>query len=56
MTTTTIILLAVYVIGLLVTLLIVKKWENPVIEKIFYVAFWPLTLLLYLIHKIHESL
>ena len=52
---TTIIILA-YIIGLVITLFIVKKWTNPLIEKIFAVVFWPCTLILAGIHWIHMML
>lgn len=54
--TTTIIILTAYIIGLVITLFIVKKWTNPLIEKIFAVIFWPCTWLLYGIHWIHMKL
>ena len=50
---TGIILSVIYIIGLVVTLFIVKKWENPIVEKIFAVVFWPLTLILAGIHWIY---
>ena len=52
---TTIIILA-YIIGLVITLFIVKKWTNPLIEKIFAVIFWPCTWILCFIHWIHMKL
>ena len=33
-----------------------KNWENPVVEKIFAVVFWPLTAVLYSIHWIHNKM
>lgn len=54
--TTGIILLAVYIIGLVITLFFVKKWENPLIEKIFAVVFWPCTLILAVIHWLHMKI
>ena len=55
-TTTIISIIAAYIIGLVVTLFIVKKWKNPLIEKIFAVVFWPCTLILAGIHWIHRKL
>ena len=49
-------LLVVYVIGLIISCVIVSKWESPVVEKIFAVVFWPLTAVLYGIHWIHNKL
>lgn len=50
-------LLVVYVIGLIISCVIVSKWENPaVVDKIFAVVFWPLTAVLYGIHWIHNKL
>lgn len=45
-----------YIIGAAITYFKVKKWNNPLIEKIFAVAFWPLTAVLYGIHWIHNKL
>ena len=55
-TTTIIIIIAAYIIGLVVTLFIVKECTNPLIEKIFAVVFWPCTLILAGIHWIHMKL
>lgn len=55
-TTTIIIIIAAYIIGLVVTLFIVKKWTNPLVEKLFAVFFWPCTWILCFIHWIHMKL
>ena len=46
----------VYIVGAFITYKKVKKWENPIIDKIFAVVFWPFTAVLYGIHWIHNKL
>lgn len=53
---TTIILLAIYIIGAIATWFVVKNWENPIIEKIFAMVFWPCTLILAVIHWLHMKI
>lgn len=48
--------IVVYIVGAFVTYGKVKSWSNPTIDKIFAVAFWPLTAVLYGIHWIHNKL
>jgi hypothetical protein len=53
---TTIILLAIYIIGAIATWFVVKNWENPIVEKFFAVVFWPCTLILAVIHWLHMKI
>lgn len=56
MTTTWLIIAIVYILGALVTWLLVRKWENVLLDKIAAVAVWPGTLILYIIHLLHKEL
>lgn len=56
MSTVAIILIAVYIIGVVITGCVVRNWENPFIEKVFAVVFWPLSAVLYCIHWLHMKL
>lgn len=47
------ILLAVYVIGIAVTLSLVKGWKKSLYEKTYCALLWPLAAILYGIHWLH---
>ena len=49
-----IIVAILYLIGALAAFLIVRKWKNVWYEKMGAVAVWPGTLILYVIHLIHN--
>ena len=53
--TTGMIILLVYVLGALVTLILVKDWGNVWYEKLGAVSVWPATLLFFIFHKIHKG-
>ena len=52
-----IIVLVVWLIGILVTYQITKKWENNTkFEKVYFACLWPLMIPLYIIHWLHMNL
>lgn len=56
MSTFAIILIIVYVVGIIVAARVMKGWKNPWYEKLDFCLIWPLTLLLYGIHYLHNKL
>ena len=56
-TTTTIllILLAIWVLGMIPAYNKIKEWEKGTFETRWYTIFWPVLILLYPIHKVHNS-
>jgi hypothetical protein len=56
MSTLAIILIIVYVVGFFVTARVTKGWKHPWYEKLNFCIIWPLTLLLYGIHYLHNKL
>lgn len=51
----TVIILAVYIIGILVAYNKIRKWDKTGFEKVFFSIIWPLVLILYGIHWLHNK-
>lgn len=49
-----IIAIIIYIIGGVFAWNKIKEWDNPTFEKICFTVFWPLGLILYAIHYIHN--
>ena len=49
------IIIVVYLLGGFITWQKVKSWKHPWYEKADFVIIWPLTLLLYGIHYLHNK-
>lgn len=49
------IILAIYVIGMIVTFCLVRKSESTILVKYAEIVLWPMTLVLYLIYLIHKG-
>ena len=50
------ILLIVWVVGAFVAYYkFISKWNNSHFEKVWFSIFWPLTLILNVIHRIHNA-
>lgn len=51
------IIAAVWLIGIFVAYFcVIKKWDNPMLEKIWFSIVWPLLIPLYIIHVIRKKL
>ena len=51
----TAIILALYIIGVFVAYNKINEWDNNEFEKVFFSIIWPLVLILYGIHWIHNK-
>ena len=45
----------IWIIGFIPAYKKIKKWGKSTFETIWYTIFWPVLILLYLIHKVHNS-
>lgn len=50
------IVLFVYLVGVLITFLCIRKLNISTYEKVFGSLAWPCTLILYIVHRIHNGL
>lgn len=48
------IILVLYVIGILIAYRKMKEWEHPKYQKVAFSVIWPLVLILYGIHWLHN--
>lgn len=46
--------LAIWIIGAVIAWFIIKKWNNPMSEKIYFTLVWPLIIPLFIIHYFHN--
>lgn len=54
---TTILLIALYIVGIVVAFMLMKDWKNHnMFEKCVWSLIWPLMAILYGIHWIHNKL
>lgn len=47
-------IIAVWLIGAVITHCLIKKWDNSKFEKIWYSVFWPVLIPLFIIHWVHN--
>ena len=47
--------LAIWIIGMIAAWFIIRNWDNPKAEKIYFTIVWPLVLPLWIIHYFHNK-
>ena len=52
----TAIIIALYIVGIFVAYAMMKSWDKPKAEKVWYSIFWPLVGILYCIHWLHMKM
>lgn len=54
MATTLAIIIAAYIVGIVIAFFVMKNYSNT-IERVWFSIFWPCTLILYGIHRLHNK-
>jgi hypothetical protein len=50
-----VILVVLWVIGALVSYkMFISKWDNTIVEKVYFSIIWPIVLILYGIYRLHK--
>lgn len=47
--------LAIWIVGMVIAWFFIKKWDNPVGEKIYFTIIWPLVLPLFILHCLKKG-